>query len=529
MSDQLQVIGPNGDIQFHLLDVTRGVTTIGHAPGNDLQIDSPTVPEYAATLDHRSRPYTIMAMGADGLRINGQTAAPLQPLPLGAWDSAEIDGYMLVIAEDLAAVASAAAPAAVAAAATAAATAAAVPAAGAATVAVAVAAAPPPIAVVSQAAPGTAIIPVQAALATPGELPVFGHDIPARGSDLIFTAVRQRVQTIDGGQVAVWELEVTNASRYVSEFDITLEGPVPPHWVTISPGNFNLIEREQKTIAITISPPRQASTLAGRYNFAIVVASDEVRGAGGTTGAVVERAVEPAMLVVNPFFEFAVDPPQPESAQARYRQRSTLFALPIRNNGNSSVRYRIEAADTSSGCTFQYFDAQGVPLESRSIFVGPLQPTPTPVMIQATPIKRRVIGAGPRTYDLAFTVTPIDGVTLPFATRARLAHHALFGRWVLALLMLLTAILLLILFRPRVREVTYAYTDPATGAPALATLGRGQQAVAAAAQQSGPLAALFARFPGAQRNIACAWRPTFWCAQASHSPSLGPPPSAANC
>ena len=51
--DQLEVIGPTGEIRFVDLDPARGVTNIGSHPENDVVLDSPDVALFHAILSIR--------------------------------------------------------------------------------------------------------------------------------------------------------------------------------------------------------------------------------------------------------------------------------------------------------------------------------------------------------------------------------------------------------------------------------------------------------------------------------------------
>ena len=64
--NQLEIIGPGGQIEFYELDPGKGVTNIGRHPENDVVIDSPTVALFYAVLDHRKKPYHLMVLGASG-------------------------------------------------------------------------------------------------------------------------------------------------------------------------------------------------------------------------------------------------------------------------------------------------------------------------------------------------------------------------------------------------------------------------------------------------------------------------------
>ena len=77
--DQLEIIRPDGQIEFYLLDVAKGLTNIGRDQENDVVLDDPDVASFQAMLDHRKRPYQLVLLSEEGqvsldgnaLSING--------------------------------------------------------------------------------------------------------------------------------------------------------------------------------------------------------------------------------------------------------------------------------------------------------------------------------------------------------------------------------------------------------------------------------------------------------------------------
>src|SRR5437763_539393 len=99
--DQLEVISQNGAVAVHDLDPGQGLTNIGRHPENDIVIDSPTVADFHAILDHRQRPYQIMLLDQEGrATLGGQPLPPNVARDLHNWDTIEIDGHALVLLQD---------------------------------------------------------------------------------------------------------------------------------------------------------------------------------------------------------------------------------------------------------------------------------------------------------------------------------------------------------------------------------------------------------------------------------------------
>lgn len=457
VSEHLEVIGPTGEIDFYPLDAAHGIMTIGRAPSNDVRLRGEIVSDFVATLDHRNRPYTLMAM-APGVRVNGKALGANDFRELGSWDSVEVDGYVLIIADESATRAAAAPMIAVAPPGNGGgAPLSTVTTVGGAAVVTPIAPPPPgpsvavvatPAATAVAAVAGAAPTPPLPPLATATPLPTLGPQIPTQTDELIYTQMAERVRTVDVLQPAMWDIKVTNGSSLVSRFRVRVEGWVDESWVTISDNDFNLVERESTTVTVTITPPRHPSSLAGAHHFGIVVTSETLPG---------RRAVQAATLIINPYYEYGVDPLTPSEQAIPWRRRNAGYTLPVLNRGNSTVAYRIEATDTQGATRIEFPDGQKLHLGLREVQIGPAQELDLSMIV--TPHKRRLIAAGARTYNLSVTTIPLEGPAAPFPTRGELRHYPLFGRWVLFAAALLLAVVLILIFRPRFTSVRYAYVD----------------------------------------------------------------------
>jgi hypothetical protein len=88
----LEIIHPNGDVEFHPLDPGKGITTIGRHADNDVVIDQPGVQPFHAVLDHRRSPCQIVVLSA-----GGEHSSPAgDALALQAREALEIAGHTLV-------------------------------------------------------------------------------------------------------------------------------------------------------------------------------------------------------------------------------------------------------------------------------------------------------------------------------------------------------------------------------------------------------------------------------------------------
>ncbi len=90
----LEIINPNGDVEFHPLDPGKGIITIGRHADNDVVIDQPGVELFHAVLDYRRGPCQIIVLSAGGEEHSPPAgdALALQP-----WNALEIAGHTFIL------------------------------------------------------------------------------------------------------------------------------------------------------------------------------------------------------------------------------------------------------------------------------------------------------------------------------------------------------------------------------------------------------------------------------------------------
>lgn len=87
--DQIEIIHPNGQIQFVDLDPSVGILNIGRHPDNDIVLGGPNVRSFHALIDHRQIPYQWMLLDEGG----GMGEAR----EFSQWRSIRIGDYELVL------------------------------------------------------------------------------------------------------------------------------------------------------------------------------------------------------------------------------------------------------------------------------------------------------------------------------------------------------------------------------------------------------------------------------------------------
>jgi hypothetical protein len=515
VTEQLEIIAPSGAIEFLPLDATRGMTAIGRALSNDVRLADGVTADFAAVLDHRQQPWSLMALdGAANVRVNGQPLAEHASVNVKPWDSIEIGAYLLILADESANGSGGAA-------ATAPPAAAVVPLAEVAEAGAQPAAAPIPPAPAEAASPyapphmataATAATASTAAVAAPSVAasaasPVIaglGQPIAPIRSELIVLALNEAAHTVDAGVPAMWELTVTNASSFVGDFEVHVSGYVLDKWISITPERFTMSVRESNRVVVTLHPDREPASLAGVHHFVIEVQSRSLHGA--QRGHIVERASVAAQLIINPFHELSPSPVYPPETTLRYRERTAALSLPIYNGGNSHVQAVVSGREDGDDCRIEFpealpafaangalatggsgsasYGASGGSVASHTVIDGetttrrgkravatypdtqpvnlePGQRAEVPILV--SPRQRRFVGGKPSVYRIAITTTPPAGLQAagvqPVVSQPRVIQETFVGRWIYMLLLLIVAILAVYFFRPRVSDVRFRYID----------------------------------------------------------------------
>jgi len=427
--DQLEIISPNGDVSFKALDPTTGVVNIGRHPDNDIVLSGDGVAEFHAVLDYRQRPYRLLLLDGSGVTtLDSQNLAVGSAVEFAAWKTLEISGFIIMAVDG-------AAPAA------------AVPGASAVTDS---GSSPPGVAgqSIGGAAVGagpSSLVPVtsrDSAIAPPGAQLLAPAAYGNQLDELIITTLSDEEWVIDVEQTATWELTIANGGDIVAGFSVSVVG-IPESWVTIVPAHVNLNEGGRSTVSISITPPRRTDSRAGLHPFAVVVASDNY------PGHVSQRA---ASVEIDPYYEFAVGELEPRRQTVGGRQPQGKTSFSIANKGNSDAPFRLEAADDERACNFEF----SLPGEAASLAKQAelrLPPAEThAIPVQITPVSHPLVALRSKSRPFTITATLLAGPQTPRSLLGEIRIRPLIGPWLLALLGALLALLVIVLFRPRVYD-----------------------------------------------------------------------------
>lgn len=168
---------------------------------------------------------------------------------------------------------------------------------------------------------------------TPGaETPDLFEDIP---SSAIRITVESPLTPVDPGTVVFGTARIHNRGRVVDLVTVSI-ADVPANWVTLSRQSFAILPGAREDVTIAFQPPVHADSLAGVYDFSVVVSSGEHE----------REAVAFGKLTVQPF-EGATLSLQPLRSKRQ-------FSVVARNGGNALATYVLSGADDEAAFLYDF-------------------------------------------------------------------------------------------------------------------------------------------------------------------------------
>jgi len=217
VQDQLELIKPNGEIEFHTLHSTKGITYIGSNPKNDIVLNDPHIRPFHAFLDHRQKPARLTFLENEtGL------LSTIPPTFLAHLDRVEFEGYTLVFLEGEVAI-----------------------------------------------APPQDLDPV---LEPPKPASLLTIPFPDQGDEIIKVQLSVRALTVAVEAAAAVYITVTNDGDVTADFKVEVVG-LAESWLTPPASLVSLQPAESQMAPLMIKPPRLPSSRAGIHHFAIKVTS----------------------------------------------------------------------------------------------------------------------------------------------------------------------------------------------------------------------------------------------------------------
>lgn len=423
---RLEIINADGSIEFQGLDARRGVANLGSHPENDVVIPSPDVAPFCAIIDFRQEPFALIVLpGNSMVQVNGQIAAPSLSTTLKPWDTISIGGVTIIVLVDAvedAPRSNGKIPA------------------GAAVIGATPASRPhddvPPSSDIFQGASSTGSGAGVAAAETVSRLKARPIDVV---DDIVLAVMQEREWVIDAGQPAQTQIVVTNGGPLVGVFNLSIEG-LEPAWVEIEPPSVNLNDGDRAMFTLLIDPPRLPTTRAGQHHFSVIITSPDYPSHYTRLGAT---------LTINPFYDYAIGEMSPRQQTISYLKKTGMTTVSLVNRGNSVVKYRIGAEDDERKCSFE-FEVPGEQMrqaKQAEVTVRPEELLVLPVLV--TPLGRRIVAARARHLMVTVTANPLEGQQSPRSVLGQVKSTPLIGPWLILLMALIAAIIVILVFRPR--------------------------------------------------------------------------------
>ena len=435
--DQLEIICPDGRIFFHDLDPDKGITTIGSHPDNDIVIDSPGVAPFQAVVDHQRKPVRFLMLSQEGsARMDDQHIAANNFSEVRDWQSIDLDGFTVALLESqISGRAPASTQTVLTAEAGAAATGSAagvavqpeqaVPAAGVSVT---------PVSAVPAAAAGGSTTPKKAA-------PLFANRPPDEQDELILVELKEAEFTVNVEQTASYELVIANGGQIVATFEVGVDG-IDPGWINIFPDRINLNEGSRGTITVMITPPRQPDCSAGPHHLAFTISSPNYPSHVSRMGAT---------LIINPFYDYSVGTIEPRQQVASWRKRIGNVTLPVANQGNSPTVFRLTAQDETNAVKFDFKMQENVTqVRTADYTIGPGESMQVPIQLQAN--KQDFVRLSPRKYSYSVSTQSLADPTASRLVMATFVNKPLFGAFSVLLAIIIAAILVYLIFSPKVDD-----------------------------------------------------------------------------
>ncbi len=268
---------------------------------------------------------------------------------------------------------------------------------------------------------------------------------PANLDKTILVNVISQHTEIQVTQSAVYELEVVNAGHIVAGFSVSLQG-VPAEWVEINPQTFNLNEHQRTAVTITVTPPRDPSSTAGRHSLKAVVSSPNYPGS---------QVTMPLDLLIEPYYEFSLGNLTPKQQNIPWRKQFGRVRLPVTNRGNGPADFTVLAYDDENGCSFDFQVRDDLQLNRQATFNVQAGST-LGLPIDITPLKRHVFAMRNKRYQYTTTVHVAQEAVSQQVVSGSVTSHPLFGWWTIVLSVMAILLGLFVLVQPRIQSFSVA-------------------------------------------------------------------------
>ena len=441
--DKLQIIAPDGKIDFYDLDPRKGLITLGQPAGYDPSLGIPQAVPFQILINLQKKPFQVKVQSArTPAMLNSQILSTNRFYDLVEGSSLDVDGYILVFLENI----DIPAPAY---------------------------AGPgqpqPQPQVQPQIQPQTQPRPVETqpmqAQGSGGAMNLLDFGLsedadpnlrpPDIRDDNIIANISANFWTVDVENAATCEVEIRNGFKETSSFEVHVEGrgsDIEDWSINISPRVVNLNSGDTKTVKVAITPPRQPTSSAGPHPIAFVITSPESPRNRRQLGA---------MVVIKPYYQFNVDRLRPIHETGRWLSKDRKASFYINNQGNSTAKFLIQSTDDESGALIKFPGEAGKPpVQLREIEVqARSQPYPVPLLI--SPQHRPpLIGAREKQYKYTVSTVSQDNPAVSQPLSGTYTSVPILGRLFILAVALIAVVCILItgfvILQPRIDDFRVA-------------------------------------------------------------------------
>jgi hypothetical protein len=283
-----------------------------------------------------------------------------------------------------------------------------------------------------------------------GQLPTPVSADPTAGLSVEYST---RALAVDAGQTATIDLTIINGSYRSLLFQVAVEG-IDPTWVTVTPSQLEVPNRQRGTVTLAFSLPSGNGVRAGAQTAQVTV----------TTPTYPDwKSQSRLALTINPYSDFLVSGLKPRVQSLYSNQPYVQTTFEVTNRGNNDSAFRLTGEDERFNLRCEFKLPNDTLYQPRQAELR-LPPGETgKVTIRVTPITRRNIGIGARHHYFTINVAPQSGGHLPRALLGEVREQPLVGTLAIGLIAIVLLALIAFAMRPSIGTFTASPTEISAG------------------------------------------------------------------
>ncbi|MFN8488856.1 MAG: transglycosylase SLT domain-containing protein [Caldilineaceae bacterium] len=246
--------------------------------------------------------------------------------------------------------------------------------------------------------------------------------------EVIVVGLDERTLRVNAGETAPLQITLLNNGDRTALFTLYVEGWVNEQWIAVVgasdqvagealPLHIRLNQGERATVKLALTPPRSATVRAGEYAFAIVARSAAYPERFHRVGA---------MLQVQPYVELTLGQIRPQPLAFSWLKRTHAFVLPLTNQSNTAVSFRLHAPDARRQWQVEFRTPPIAQKQSR-LTLQPGQKAQVPVQARARGLA--LFGVDKQNSNLRLGVAPVGELGAPRVVNVAVTRAPLLGPW----------------------------------------------------------------------------------------------------